>query len=78
MALLKCPDCGSDVSSEAAACPKCGRKARSKVSPLRIVGMLAIVALLIWAYIVIRDYERKVNGALPPERGLRAVVVAAR
>lgn len=24
MALIKCPECGSDVSTEAAACPKCG------------------------------------------------------
>lgn len=26
MALIKCHECGSDVSSEAAACPKCGVK----------------------------------------------------
>lgn len=25
MALIKCPDCSSDVSTEAPACPKCGR-----------------------------------------------------
>lgn len=25
MALTKCPDCGSDISTEAPACPKCGR-----------------------------------------------------
>jgi endogenous inhibitor of DNA gyrase (YacG/DUF329 family) len=25
MALIKCPDCGKDVSTEAAACPHCGR-----------------------------------------------------
>ena len=25
MALMKCPDCSSDVSTEAPACPKCGR-----------------------------------------------------
>jgi len=25
MALLKCPDCGNDVSDQAPACPHCGR-----------------------------------------------------
>ena len=25
MALMKCPDCASDISTEAPACPKCGR-----------------------------------------------------
>src|ERR1700732_1078197 len=25
MALVKCPDCGSQISTEATACPKCGR-----------------------------------------------------
>src|SRR5438270_11845165 len=25
MALVQCPDCGSDVSSQAPACPRCGR-----------------------------------------------------
>lgn len=31
MSLVKCADCGSDVSSEAAACPKCGRPVRRMV-----------------------------------------------
>ena len=31
MALTKCPDCGNDVSTEAPACPKCGRP----IAPVR-------------------------------------------
>lgn len=34
MALLKCPDCGRDVSSEAPACVGCGRPMQSPVPPV--------------------------------------------
>ena len=37
MALVKCPDYGSDVSTEAPACPKCGRPiAQAKKSPQNV------------------------------------------
>jgi hypothetical protein len=52
MALIKCPDCGSDVSTEAPACPKCGRpiapvKKSSKGIPTGW-GLLIIAAATIW------------------------------
>ena len=42
MALVRCPDCGRDVSSEAKACVGCGRPIASDVlyaDPKRIVGV---------------------------------------
>lgn len=33
MALVKCPDCGKDVSSTAPACPGCGRPIAMKSGP---------------------------------------------
>ena len=34
MAMIKCPECGKDVSSKAAACPACGNPiAKKSVSP---------------------------------------------
>jgi hypothetical protein len=53
MALIKCHECGSDVSSEAAACPKCGVKPKMPVKPARhltkweIVGGLGFGILMI-------------------------------
>lgn len=45
MALMKCHECGSDVSSEAATCPKCGATPRSKSNKLQAVfGALIVVA----------------------------------
>lgn len=52
MALTKCPDCSSDVSTQAPACPKCGRpmapaKKGSKNIPAGW-ALLFIVAATIW------------------------------
>lgn len=37
MALIKCPECGADISDKADSCPKCGNpmsKARNSSSPI--------------------------------------------
>ena len=36
MALLKCPDCGNDVSDQATACPSCGRPVQAAEPEKRI------------------------------------------
>ena len=38
MALIMCPDCGQSVSSEAPACPHCGRPIRPTVAPAPAAG----------------------------------------
>ena len=46
MALVKCKQCGGEVASNAAACPKCGAPPpREAVSPKRILGALLIIGL---------------------------------
>lgn len=47
MALLKCPDCGSEISDQAPACLKCGRPTRAvreKKDPtlLLMMGVLLV------------------------------------
>lgn len=46
MALVKCHECGGEVSTEAKACPKCGAKPRAGV------GFLGWLFVLIVAYVV--------------------------
>lgn len=36
MALIKCPECGKEVSSNAVACPHCGNPVPKKMCPVRI------------------------------------------
>lgn len=45
MALVKCRECGSEVSSEALACPKCGVRPKPKTSVLKVVFWLFIASI---------------------------------
>jgi uncharacterized paraquat-inducible protein A len=54
MALIKCPECDSEVSSEAAACPKCGHPLKAKPAggintqdPVHVVGIIVVVIIII-------------------------------
>ena len=54
MALVKCPECGTDVSSEAAACPKCGHPLQAKPAggvnpkdPVHLIGIILVAIILI-------------------------------
>ncbi len=44
MALRKCKDCGNEVSSRAAACPKCGAPTNSKRRPV-LIGCLCLLGV---------------------------------
>jgi len=54
MALKKCKECGNDVSTTAASCPKCGAVLKKKTGFFRFIGgailifitILAVVALI--------------------------------
>ena len=57
MPLVKCPDCGNDISPSAPSCPHCGRPqsaaatAKQKVSRegLQGFGALVIIGAIVWA-----------------------------
>ncbi len=55
MALIKCHECGTEVSSEAAACPKCGHPLKAKPSgginmqdPVHAIGVVLVVIILLF------------------------------
>ncbi len=53
MALIKCPECGKEVSSDCKLCPNCGKQLKKPVAPI----VLSILALLIslwttWQFVV--------------------------
>jgi hypothetical protein len=47
MALIKCKECGADISSKAAACPKCGAKLPKPTSGCAIVGATVFGAIVL-------------------------------
>lgn len=51
MALIKCSECGKDISSEAKACPHCGAKPQYKPSAVFVIVVVALAAIVIKAAI---------------------------
>ncbi|MGZ6362403.1 MAG: zinc ribbon domain-containing protein [Ktedonobacterales bacterium] len=49
MALIKCPECGEQVSTSAAACPHCGKQiAKKPKSAVASLFQLVLGILLVW------------------------------
>jgi len=46
MALMSCPDCGNEVSTQAMSCPKCGRQLRLPKKAFSKLGCFTILVLL--------------------------------
>ena len=59
MSLIKCPECGNEISSMASICPKCGypipKKKSSKNRWIKIVNSVAIIFGIIMASAVFRS-----------------------
>ncbi|MDR1042038.1 MAG: zinc-ribbon domain-containing protein [Deltaproteobacteria bacterium] len=58
MPLINCPDCGTQVSDSAPACPKCGRDLvpylpKHKQQPDKKNGGCARTAIIVYTYCVI-------------------------
>ncbi len=47
MALIKCTECGTPVSTKANACPKCGASLKDKTSRLGCIGKGILILLLL-------------------------------
>ena len=48
MALIKCPECGKEISDKAKACPECGykmKKSKKKFIPILIFVLLVVACV---------------------------------
>jgi hypothetical protein len=56
MALIKCPECGKEMSSEAPACPNCGKPnvtvAKKKSTSTRDAGCLLMLLAFLGSFVV--------------------------
>lgn len=52
MALVTCPDCKTEISSDAKACPKCGRAKPGMPTSRKVllVLLLATALFAVWAW----------------------------
>ncbi len=47
MALIKCEECGKEISQKAELCPKCGRRVKKLINKSKIIAILMLVILII-------------------------------
>src|SRR4051812_47423384 len=80
MALLKCPDCGSEVSDAAIACPRCGRPMRAVATPPpeKRTGCLTTGCLVVLALAVIGSLGNLIGGNKESRQVAPTPVVAPR
>lgn len=50
MALVKCPECGKEVSDNAKTCPNCGRALKNSVAVPVLLGISCLLAVLVIAF----------------------------
>ena len=47
MALIKCPECGKEISSDCKMCPSCGKQLKKPVAPVILLVLSVLISL--WA-----------------------------
>lgn len=62
MALVKCKECGAEVSTKAASCPNCG----GPIKPKAKVGCLGAIGLIVVAFILAAVITESINPTKPP------------
>lgn len=50
MALIKCPECGKEVSDNAKVCPNCGRALKNSAAVPILLGISCLLAALVIAF----------------------------
>lgn len=66
MALLKCRECGHDVSSQSKSCPNCG--AKNHKSKIGILGWALIIIILLFAFGEFSGSNLTTSTSSDPER----------
>lgn len=53
MALIKCPECGKEISSDCKKCPNCGKQLKKPVAPIVLLILALLISLwTIWIFVI--------------------------
>lgn len=58
MALIKCPECGKEISSQVSVCPSCGYRLKKSKAPIVITGVVALI-VIVGSIILGYNYSQK-------------------
>jgi hypothetical protein len=51
MALIKCKECGNEISSEAKTCPQCGATPKTPTNMATAIGSVLFAVLVFWFFL---------------------------
>jgi predicted nucleic acid-binding Zn ribbon protein len=68
MALVKCPECGKEISSQASSCPNCGYKKKQEIKFNKSKIIIPIIFLLVIVGVVL--VVKHINSSMPNELSL--------
>lgn len=60
MALIKCKECGKEISDQATSCPNCGAKLQTEEQKL-IVIVVAIIIIIVSIYFMFKGTSKLLN-----------------
>jgi predicted nucleic acid-binding Zn ribbon protein len=63
MALVKCPECGKEISSQASSCPNCGYKKKQEIKFNKSKIIIPIIFLLVIVGVVL--VVKHINSSMP-------------
>lgn len=76
MALIKCKECGTEVSSKAETCPKCGARVAAKSMGCgKLIGVIFLGGIIISVYSSIFSSGTRSNTSSPPTSSPSASIV---
>jgi DNA-directed RNA polymerase subunit RPC12/RpoP len=80
MALVACHECGTHISDQALACPKCGAKPRKKTTPTKKVAswlLAGLIAFIVFHLLPSEQADTTVSKPESPELAAQAAARAA-
>ena len=67
MSMIKCPECGKEISEKAKSCPNCGHPHPKKQGNYRIFNILLLIFGVLMAFAVLRSaggIQQNINAAI--------------
>lgn len=59
MALIKCPECGKEISSQVSTCPSCGYRLKKSKVPVIIAGLTLIVGVALAGWLICANNQNR-------------------
>ena len=73
MALVKCKECGNDISTEAKTCPKCGAKNEKPANAGTALAFIVIAIIMLYGAFNMSSTTTQQSAPTPPDPKIQAI-----